>query len=130
MQEVRCNGVNISEGGVAVNTVVPFIPGESVRIQFILPDHTVSISARSTICWSDTEHLGVRFVSISDEHKSELQGWLSRKLEETLPEFVAGQFRAAVGSSITATAVGRIPFGVRRPTTAVSERFKSTSGWF
>lgn len=130
MQEVRCNGVNISEGGVAVSTVVPFTPGESVRIQFTLPDHTVSMSARSTICWSNTGHLGVRFVSISDEHKSELQGWLSRKLEETLPEFVAGQFRTAVGFSLPATAAEQIPFGVRRPTSAVSERFKSTSGWF
>jgi hypothetical protein len=37
--------------------------------------------------------LGVRFVSISDEQKSELQVWLSQKLEETLPEFVAEQFR-------------------------------------
>ena len=100
MQEVRCNSVNISEGGVAVSTVVPFIPGESVRIQFTLPDHTVSFSARSTICWSKTGHLGVRFVSISDEHKSELQGWLSRKLEETLPELVAQQFQAEKSISV------------------------------
>jgi CheY-like chemotaxis protein len=93
MQEVWCNSVNISGGGMALRTQVPLLPGESVRVQFTLPDHTVPFFAESTICWSKTGHLGVRFVSISDEQKSELQVWLSQKLEETLPESVAEQFR-------------------------------------
>jgi len=38
MQEVRCNSVNISEGGMALSTFVPLIPGECVQVQFILPD--------------------------------------------------------------------------------------------
>jgi hypothetical protein len=91
--EVRCNSVNISEGGMALSTFVPLIPGEDVRVQFTLPDHKAPLLAESTICWWTTGHLGVRFVSISAEHKSELQVWLSRKLEEMLPEFVAGQFQ-------------------------------------
>jgi len=71
------------------------IAGESVRVQFTLPDHEATCSAESTICWGKTGQLGIRFVSISDEHTSELQVWLSQKLEETLPEFVAGQFQKA-----------------------------------
>jgi diguanylate cyclase (GGDEF)-like protein/PAS domain S-box-containing protein len=93
IQEVWCNSVNISGGGMALSTQVPLLPGESVRVQFTLPDHTVPFFSESTVCWSKTGHLGVRFVSISDEQKSELQVWLSQKLEETLPEFVAEQFR-------------------------------------
>ncbi|MGA7044625.1 MAG: EAL domain-containing protein [Candidatus Sulfotelmatobacter sp.] len=93
IQEVWCNSVNISGGGMALSTQIPLLPGESVRVQFTLPDHTVPFFAESTICWSKTGRLGVRFVSISDEQKSELQVWLSQKLEETLPEFVAEQFR-------------------------------------
>ena len=92
-QNVRCKSVNISGGGMAVSTSVPLIPGESVRVKFTLPDHTIPFLAESTICWSKPGHLGVRFVSMSDEHKSELQVWLSKKLEETLPDSVAGQFR-------------------------------------
>jgi diguanylate cyclase (GGDEF)-like protein/PAS domain S-box-containing protein len=95
MQEVWCNSANISGGGMALSTQVPLLPGERVRVQFTLPDHAVPISAESTICWSKTGNLGVRFVSISDEQKSVLQVWLSQKLEETLPEGVAGQFRKA-----------------------------------
>jgi hypothetical protein len=37
--------------------------------------------------------LGVRLLSILDEHKCELQVRLSQKLEKTLPELVAGQFQ-------------------------------------
>jgi hypothetical protein len=93
MPELRCHSINISEGGMAVSTFVPLNPGECVQVQFTLPGHEVPFSAESTICWWKTGHLGVRFISLSQEHKSELQGWLSRKLEEILPEFVAGKFR-------------------------------------
>jgi hypothetical protein len=91
--EVRCSAVNISEGGMAVSTFVPLSPGEDVQVQFTLPDHKVPFLAESKICWLKTGHLGVRFVPLSEEHKSELHVWLSRKLEATLPEFVAEQFR-------------------------------------
>ncbi|MFZ1141608.1 MAG: PilZ domain-containing protein [Candidatus Sulfotelmatobacter sp.] len=94
-QEIRCNSINISGGGMALSAQVPLVPGENVRVQFTLPDHEAPMLAESTICWSKTGHLGVRFESISDEHKSELQTWLSQKLEQILPEFVADQFRKA-----------------------------------
>src|ERR1035437_9876726 len=81
MPEVRCYSVNISEGGMAVSTFVPLSAGEDVRVQFTLPDHKAPFLAESRICWWKTGHLGVRFVSLSREHKSELQDWLSQKLE-------------------------------------------------
>jgi EAL domain-containing protein (putative c-di-GMP-specific phosphodiesterase class I)/CheY-like chemotaxis protein len=93
--EIRCNSVNISGGGMALSTQVPLLLGENVRVQFTLPDHAVPFLAESTICWSKTGHLGVRFESISDEQTTELQVWLSQQLEETLPEFFAEQFRKA-----------------------------------
>jgi EAL domain-containing protein (putative c-di-GMP-specific phosphodiesterase class I)/CheY-like chemotaxis protein len=91
--DILRNSVNISAGGMALSTQVPLVPGESVRIQFTLPDHEAPLVAESTICWSKTGYLGIHFESISDVHTSELQVWLSQKLEGTLPEFVAAQFR-------------------------------------
>jgi ActR/RegA family two-component response regulator len=93
MPEVRCDSVNISEGGMAVRTLVPLSAGEEVRVQFTLPDHKDTFLAESRICWWKGSHLGIRFVSLAPEHKSRLQAWLSRKLEENLPESVAGKFR-------------------------------------
>jgi hypothetical protein len=95
MQEVWCNSVNISEGGMSLSMLVSLVAGDNVHVQFTLPDHEATCSVESTICGSKRGHLGVRFVSISDEQKAELQIWLSQKLEETLPKFVAGQFQKA-----------------------------------
>jgi CheY-like chemotaxis protein len=93
MPEVRCHSVNISEGGMAVSTSVPLATGEQVRVQFILPGHKVQLLARSRICWWNGSRLGIRFVSISKETKSELQNWLSEKQQAMLPEFVARKFQ-------------------------------------
>jgi CheY-like chemotaxis protein len=93
MPELRCSSVNISEGGMAASTSVPLKPGEKVQVQFILPDHKESFLAESMICWSKPGRLGIRFLSFSQGAKSVLQEWLAQKLEEMLPEFVAGKFR-------------------------------------
>jgi CheY-like chemotaxis protein len=99
LPEVHCYSVNISEGGMAVSTFVPFTIGEAVRVQFTLPDQKAPFWAESKICWWKTGHLGVRFVSLSQGRKPELEDWLTRKLEEMLPEFVAGRFQKANRSS-------------------------------
>jgi diguanylate cyclase (GGDEF)-like protein/PAS domain S-box-containing protein len=93
--KIRCNSVNISGGGMRLSTQVPMAPGEDIRVQFTLPDHEAPVLAESTICWSKAGHLGVRFVSLTEDHNLELQDWLSQRLEETLPEFVAEEFRKA-----------------------------------
>ena len=92
---------------MALSTIVPLSTGEKVHVQFTLPGHEVPFVAESTICWLKTGDIGLRFVSLSQEHKSELQGWLSRKLEEMLPEIVAGKFRRVEGSPIPNSGDGK-----------------------
>jgi hypothetical protein len=104
MPEVRCHSLNISEGGMAVSTSVPLNAGESVRVRFTILDNKVPFVAESTVCWLKMGHLGLRFVSLSAERKSELQEWLSRKLEEALPESIARQFQVE-NSSVTVLAI-------------------------
>jgi CheY-like chemotaxis protein len=99
--EVRCTSVNISDGGMAVSTFVPLRPGEEVRVQFTLPDNETPFLVESRICWWKADHLGVRFVACSPERRTELQDWLSRKLEETLPESVAGRFQKTEAPPLT-----------------------------
>jgi hypothetical protein len=92
MPEVRCHSVNISEGGIALSTSSPLKTGETVVVQFTLPDRMTGFFEKAIICWSKTGHIGVRFVSLSLKSKCELQGWLSQKQEEMLPDFVSKQF--------------------------------------
>jgi CheY-like chemotaxis protein len=91
--EVRGRTLNLSEGGMAVSTFIPLSAGEDVQVRFALPDHKEQFMAEAEICWLKTGHLGVRFVSLSPDRKSDLQEWLAAKLEEMLPELVARQFR-------------------------------------
>jgi hypothetical protein len=93
MSRILCESVNISEGGMALSTSVPFIPGEQVRLQFTLPGQKEMLLAKATICWWKTGHLGLRFASLPQEQKSELQSWLSLELEALLPGSVVGQFQ-------------------------------------
>ena len=102
--DVHCETVNISGGGMAVSTSDTFSPGDVVHVQFTLPGREMALLAESKICWLKSDHLGVHFVSLSQEHKSELQDWLSQRLEETLPEFVARKFQADGAFPVTALA--------------------------
>jgi len=90
--EIRGWSINISEGGMAVSTAVPLSTGEEVQLQFALPGQEPFLS-ESTICWWETDQLGVRFVTLSQKHKSALQVWLAQKLEEMLPQSVAQKFQ-------------------------------------
>lgn len=92
LPQVHCRTINISEGGMALSTHVPLKPGEEVQVQFTVPGRKIPILAESKVCWWKTGHIGIRFVALSEESKSELQDWLSQKLEELLPEFVAEKF--------------------------------------
>jgi hypothetical protein len=105
MPEVIGQSVNISEGGMAVSTSVPLNAEEPVQVQFTLPNHREPFLAESKICWLKAGQFGVRFVSLPLERKSELQEWLSRKLEETPPESIACQFQKAENSSLKTSAI-------------------------
>jgi PilZ domain len=93
--EISCQAVNISEGGMAVISSVPLKPGTQVTLQFTIPGQGSQFAAQSEICWCDEKgRAGLRFVALSPEQKMELKQWLSKRLEETLPESVALKFRS------------------------------------
>jgi len=100
LPELRCHSLNISEGGMAMSTSVPLKPGEPMQVHFTLPGHDTSYLAEATVRWWKAGYLGVCFVSLSKEDKSELQVWLARKLEELLPATVADTFQKADRCSI------------------------------
>jgi DNA-binding response OmpR family regulator len=96
--EVRCHSINVSEGGLALNTSVSLKPGEHVQLRFALPGRQDPWTMEGTVCWGKVERIGVRFASISPERKTDLQEWLARKLEEQIPDAVAETFKSHAGS--------------------------------
>jgi hypothetical protein len=65
----------------------------------------IALDTSGNACWLKTGHFGVRFVSLPLGRKSELQEWLSRKLEEAIPESVARELQRAENSSPTISVI-------------------------
>jgi hypothetical protein len=91
--------VNISEGGVAVNTPSPLDSDGAALVRFSLPDRTSQLFAETKVVWRGYGGLvGLQFQFLAPPQKSELQEWLARRLDETLPSNVSALFRG-VGQS-------------------------------
>jgi ActR/RegA family two-component response regulator len=91
--EIHGQTINISEGGLAVTTSASLGPGIKVQVQFTLPGHESQFAAEAAVCWCYESGIGLQFTSLSPDLTSELQEWLSRRLEEGLPQSVADKFR-------------------------------------
>jgi ActR/RegA family two-component response regulator len=91
--EIRGKTVNISEGGIAISTSVPLGPGIQVQVEFTLPGHKSQFVVGAAVCWCKDTYLGLQFTSLSPQLTSELQEWLARRLEESLPSSVTDKFR-------------------------------------
>lgn len=97
--EIRGQTVNISEGGIAINTSVPLGPGINVQVEFTLPGHKSRFVVGAAVRWCRDTYLGLQFTALSPEVSSELQEWLARRLEESLPSSVTDRFRNIEGAS-------------------------------
>jgi hypothetical protein len=88
--ELICETLNISEGGMAVHTSIALKLGAGAKVQFALPGEPTAFNLEAEICWCDNKgRAGLQFRSRSPEQQALLQAWLSRKIEQGLPEAVA-----------------------------------------
>jgi len=93
-REKQYETINISESGIAIR--IPDAPqaGTEVAVRFNLPENQARFAIQSKICWSDPSgRTGLQFLNLPMPQKTELQGWLSHRLEEVLPEAVASKFQ-------------------------------------
>lgn len=94
--QIPCNLMNISEGGLAINTSVTFKPGALVNARFALPGQPDTLDIAAEVCWCDNKgRAGLQFRSLPPEQKLRLQGWLSSRIELGLPESAARLFQKA-----------------------------------
>jgi len=93
LPEIHGQTVNISEGGIGIATDVSIEPGVKVQVRFTLPGHESQFAVDAAVCWSKETYVGLQFTSLSAHLTSELQEWLSRRLDESLPQSVADKFR-------------------------------------
>jgi CheY-like chemotaxis protein len=98
-EDLLCQTVNVSEGGIAIIASAALDSDSPALVRFSLPGRQSQIFAETKVCWRTRDGLvGLEFHSLASPEKSELQEWLARKLDETLPENDAALFRG-VGQS-------------------------------
>jgi CheY-like chemotaxis protein len=97
-EDLLCQTVNISEGGIAIS-IPATLDSDFALLRFSLPGRASQIFAETKVVWRGHGGLvGLQFESLAAPQKQELQEWLARRLDETLPENVAALFRG-VGQS-------------------------------
>jgi PilZ domain len=93
-EPIRCEMMNISEGGMAVTAAPECHPGTQVTARFALPDEAMAFALRAEVCWCDQKgRIGLHFEGVSEDEKERLQAWLSKRIEEGIPEAVARLFK-------------------------------------
>jgi hypothetical protein len=93
---LHCETFDLSEGGMGLTTSDRLEPGTELTIDFTLPGQDDPMRIAAEACWCSPQgRVGVRFVDPSAAQKSELQGWLSSRLEKVLPEGVVARFRTS-----------------------------------
>lgn len=88
-RDVRVPVKDISEGGLALGAPPTEDMKGSVQIRLELPGLNRIVEVRGEFVWTnDKGHVGVRFTTLANQAKSELESWLARQLEVTLPGLV------------------------------------------
>jgi hypothetical protein len=81
---------NVSEGGICIVAPARLIPEEVLELQFRLPSTSVEISTEGVVHWCDsTGRVGLQFVRMRQACQSDLQHWLTDKLDKVLKSALA-----------------------------------------
>jgi PilZ domain len=97
VEDICCQTLNVSEGGMAMTAPVALKPSLLVAVHFRLPSRPYQFAEQAFICWANERgRIGIEFASPPGAWKSELQEWLLERLEDSLPESVAEKFRRVI----------------------------------
>jgi hypothetical protein len=72
---------NVSEHGVAIQTLLPLRGGQKVDLRFELPEPRIRIEATGQAAWTDSLGLtGVQFGTLAERNRCQLKEWLFTQL--------------------------------------------------
>lgn len=96
-EELKAKVLNISTGGIYVETSNPLPEGTLFEFEFRLPDSKKMIKAKGMITWvtrrMNNSGMGIKFIRLSTDDKKAIVGYIEQKLVEkglSLEEFNLG----------------------------------------
>lgn len=84
--DLKCTALNLSEGGLAVQSPHPLPQGAQVRLTFSVPGGRKPAETRAEVCWAGPQgRAGLRFLYMADDSRQELVRWLNQEIERSDP---------------------------------------------
>ena len=72
--------LNVSQGGVGVQTKSSLPVGETLEVRFAVPSRKTSFRARARVAWIKPDgQAGIRFEELAESDQDELQVWLASR---------------------------------------------------
>jgi CheY-like chemotaxis protein len=80
--------LDVSEGGIAIQSLAPMQHGKVVGLSFQLPGTSHKVGATAKVVWNDPSgRIGMEFEQISDLHRGWLKNWVAERLKSSPEEF-------------------------------------------
>jgi CheY-like chemotaxis protein len=85
-KEIKATSTDISEGGIALLLHQALPKGASPRLQFTLPESSISLDIESEVAWADIKgRVGLRFRNLASSSQELLEKWINQQMENNLP---------------------------------------------
>jgi CheY-like chemotaxis protein len=76
--------LDLSEGGIAIQSLAPMQHGQIVDISFELPGTSHKIKASAKVVWNDpTGRIGMEFEDIDDQQRSWMKMWVEERIKSS-----------------------------------------------
>jgi CheY-like chemotaxis protein len=76
--------LDVSEGGVAVQSLAPMNTGDQIELGFVLPGTSRRIMATALVVWTDpTGRIGLEFLKISEGDRQQLKNWVAERVKSS-----------------------------------------------
>jgi CheY-like chemotaxis protein len=86
-KEIKATSTDISEGGIALLLHQALPSNASPRLQFTLPETTLSLNIETELAWADLKgRVGLRFRNVAPSSQELLEKWLNQQLQKHPPE--------------------------------------------
>ena len=90
--------LDLSEGGIAIQSLAPMQQGQVFRLAFQLPGSSLRINASAKVVWNDlTGRIGMEFEDIADVDRGQLKRWVEERLNNSPDKFPS---QASVPTSV------------------------------
>jgi c-di-GMP-binding flagellar brake protein YcgR len=85
-KELKGTSTDISEGGMALQLHQALPKNANPRLQFTLPETSVSIEIETEVAWADLKgRVGLRFRNVPENSQKLLEKWLNEKMPKQAP---------------------------------------------